>query len=53
MDNGKYKTVNIRKDAHKKVAIYCAENEENIGDFFSDAAIEKLDKEVTKSKKSK
>lgn len=53
MDNGKYKTVNVRKDAHKKVAIYCAENEENIGDFFSNAAIEKIDKEYSKKKQAK
>lgn len=53
MESKKNKTVQVKQEVHKKVAVYCAENEESIGDFFSDAAIEKLEKEVVKNKKLK
>lgn len=50
MESKKNKTVQVKQEVHKKVAVYCAENEKSIGDFFSDAAIEKLEKKKGEEK---
>lgn len=46
MDVRKNKTVQVKKEVHEKVAIFCIKSKKkiNIGNFFSEAALEKIKK---------
>lgn len=46
-----YKSAKIEEQIHLKVAIYCAGNNENICDFYSEAASEYLKKKKSNKKK--